>query len=586
MQDLSGTQLGQYQLIKPIGKGGMATVYLAYQPSMNREVAIKIIMPELASDEEFIARFEREVEIVARLQHPNILPVYDSGRDRNLTYLVMQLLVGGSLADELGRGPLLPDRVIKLTEQIGAALDYAHTRKIVHRDLKPTNVLLDEMGNAFLTDFGIAKLIRTSATSGLTQPGAVMGTPTYMSPEQWRSDPVDGRTDVYALGVMLYQMLAGEVPFTSKTPHSLMYQHLDELPPPPHSLNPQLPPGVDSVLAKALEKDRNKRYASATELAHDLETALKHPTRMPPQRPSSQRPASQRPASEPSLNEGLPPRPVHSSGNSWENQPRRPTPTHSQPSYSGQPARPNPPPPSRTASQQQTMPPRSGSEQPTRFGTMGGGVPPVGTVPPRGAMPSSSYEATSAQRPTEYGHPRTPPQTESYRPKTPYQDESQRGGLVKMLWIVGLVILSLAVLAALVILIWWVSNNMDSNDSSPTAPPSQTQTTPTSTSDASLPSIPPPAITELTAENTYVPVNQPVFIHFTAEGQAGITHIYLYRDNKLILSHIANGQGKYLGAISYTPTETGVHYLEVRAASGPEENEVLSAPAQLILVVR
>ncbi len=277
MNDLSGTTLGQYYLVEPIGKGGMATVYRAFQANVGRHVAVKVLSPDLADEAEFISRFEHEARVVAGLQHPNIVAVHDFGRDGVLTYLVMRLMEGGSL-DHLLRGGRLPlERVIQLTWQIAGALDYAHGRGIVHRDLKPTNVLLDELGVAALTDFGIAKIITSQPVMGLTAAGTVMGTPTYMAPEQWRSEPVDARTDVYALGIIIYQMLTGRVPFAAETPHGLMYQHLDAEPPPLRAQRPDLPLAVEPVLRKALAKRRYDRYASASELARDLENALRFP---------------------------------------------------------------------------------------------------------------------------------------------------------------------------------------------------------------------------------------------------------------------------------------------------------------------
>ena len=251
---MNNTQIGPYQLLDLIGKGGMALVYRAHQPSMERDVAIKILAPELAMDPEFTARFEREAQIVAHLQHPHILPIYDFGYEDGKTYLVMRLMEGGTLAQELRKGAMPLVRVIELAQQIGSALSYAHQRGIVHRDLKPTNILLDGMGNAYLTDFGIAKLLSSGTATGLTGTGVIMGTPTYMAPEQWRAEPVDGRTDIYAFGVILYQMLLGQVPFAAETPHGLMYQHLDQKPPAPHLVRPDVPINVEPVLAKALAK--------------------------------------------------------------------------------------------------------------------------------------------------------------------------------------------------------------------------------------------------------------------------------------------------------------------------------------------
>jgi serine/threonine protein kinase len=302
MNDLSGTTLGAYQLLDVLGRGGMATVYRAYQINVGRAVAMKILSPDLAGEPEFISRFQHEAQLAAGLQHPNIVAVHDFGRVDSYTYLVMRLMEGGSLDHLLNGGRLSTDRVIQLTGQIASALDYAHARGIVHRDLKPTNVLLDASGNAALTDFGIAKLVSGDQITGLTAAGTVMGTPTYMAPEQWRSEPVDARTDIYALGVIVFLMLAGRVPFSSETPHGLMYQHLDAPPPPLRAIRPDLPLAVEPVIRKALAKNRQDRPASAGELAHDLETALRFPeaaayTPLPPRpRPTEPHPIEPREA--------------------------------------------------------------------------------------------------------------------------------------------------------------------------------------------------------------------------------------------------------------------------------------------------
>jgi serine/threonine protein kinase len=300
MNDLSGTTLGAYQLLELLGRGGMATVYRAYQINVGREVAMKILSPDLAEEPEFISRFQHEAQLAAGLQHPNIVAVHDFGRVGPYSYLVMRLMEGGSLDRLLSGGRLSTDRVIQLTGQIASALDYAHGRGIVHRDLKPTNVLLDISGNAALTDFGIAKLMVGDQITGLTAAGTVMGTPTYMAPEQWRSEPVDARTDIYALGVIVFQMLAGRVPFASETPHGLMYQHLDAPPPPLRAIRPDLPLAVEPVIRKALAKNRQDRPISAGELARDLENALRFPaaaayTPLPP-RPATPPPMEPREA--------------------------------------------------------------------------------------------------------------------------------------------------------------------------------------------------------------------------------------------------------------------------------------------------
>jgi serine/threonine protein kinase/Tol biopolymer transport system component len=272
MANLIGQKLGQYEIISLLGKGGMATVYRARQSNINRDVAFKVIRPDLADAGDFIKRFEREAQTIASLSHLHILKVFEYGQHGDLVYLVMELLTGGSLSDMIRRGALPPDQAGKLLEHIASALDYAHRRGIIHRDLKPQNVLLDEEQNALLTDFGIAKLLGES--SSLTQSGMAMGTPAYMAPEQWRGESVDARTDIYALGVILFEMLSGQLPFQGETPFSLMHKHVYETFPPIRSLQANLPESVERVLEKALAKNREERYPSAAELAAAYKGAL------------------------------------------------------------------------------------------------------------------------------------------------------------------------------------------------------------------------------------------------------------------------------------------------------------------------
>ncbi len=273
MANLIGQTLGQYEVTAFLGKGGMATVYRARQASINRDVAIKVIKPDLIESEEFKVRFTREAQVIATMSHPHILKVFDYGQHGDLVYLVMELLSGGSLADLLRSGGKLSlNETTRLLDQIAGALDYAHRRAIVHRDLKPQNVLLDEDKNAFLTDFGIAKLL--GETSALTQSGMAMGTPAYMSPEQWRGQNVDARADVYALGVMLYEMLAGKVPFTGDTPYSMMHMHVFETPPSIRSFRPDLPDSLQNVLNTAMAKERDQRFGTAGEVANAFKAAL------------------------------------------------------------------------------------------------------------------------------------------------------------------------------------------------------------------------------------------------------------------------------------------------------------------------
>ncbi len=273
MTNLIGQRLGQYEIISLLGEGGMATVYRARQESVDRDVAVKVIRSALVESQSFIDRFKREAKTVASLSHPHILKVFDYGQHEDIVYLVMEQMTGGSLTDLIQKGPLSMSMTTRMVEQIAGALDYAHRRGIIHRDLKPQNVLLDEDQNAFLTDFGIAKLL-DSAAGGLTQSGAVVGTPSYMSPEQWKGGVVDARADIYSLGVMLFEMLAGSVPFSADTPFGMMHKHVYELPPMVRSTKPDLPPYVDEVLETALAKEPDARYGSATALSDAFKSAV------------------------------------------------------------------------------------------------------------------------------------------------------------------------------------------------------------------------------------------------------------------------------------------------------------------------
>ncbi|MBX3086839.1 MAG: serine/threonine protein kinase, partial [Anaerolineae bacterium] len=274
MTNLSGRRLGQYTIVDVIGTGGMAMVYRARQENMRRDVAIKIIQSSLAQNADFIRRFEREAQTIASLSSPHILKVFDYGQQEDAIYIVMELLTGGNLADEIRREPMQFERIAELLSQISLALDYAHSRGIIHRDLKPQNVLLDEQGNGILTDFGIAKLMQDGGDTRLTQTGVAMGTPTYMSPEQWQGQPLDARSDLYSLGTMLYEMVTGRVPFNSPTPANLMYQHLTANPPSPQTLRSDVPPAIEMVLNRALAKQKDDRYQSAREMAREFIAAL------------------------------------------------------------------------------------------------------------------------------------------------------------------------------------------------------------------------------------------------------------------------------------------------------------------------
>jgi ligand-binding sensor domain-containing protein len=255
-----GQTIGPYRIISQIGQGGMASVFKAYHAAMDRYVALKVLPPQLAASREFTGRFEHEARLIARLEHAHILPVHDYGEAGGHTYLAMRYVEAGTLKDRLRAGPLPPAEVDRLFTQLADALDYAHGQGVVHRDLKPANVLLDQRGNLFLTDFGIAKLLEGSPA--FTSTGAMIGTPAYMSPEQAQGLRVDLRTDIYSLGIVLYEMVTGRVPFEADTPLAVILKHLNEPLPLPSSLKPDLPPSVERVLLKALAKQPDDRFAT------------------------------------------------------------------------------------------------------------------------------------------------------------------------------------------------------------------------------------------------------------------------------------------------------------------------------------
>jgi tRNA A-37 threonylcarbamoyl transferase component Bud32 len=272
MEQLVGKKLGNYEIIEMIGKGGMAAVYKGYQASMNRYVAIKVMSQQFSEQESFIQRFQNEAQLIAQLEHAHILPVYEFGKEANLLYIVMRYLPTGTLEDRIKESNLPFKEAIAIFTQIAGALNYAHSRGVIHRDLKPANILLDAQGNAFLSDFGIAKSIE--GTQNLTGTGSVVGTPTYMSPEQGMGEAIDGRSDIYALGVMLFEMLTGSVPFKAENPMAVMLKHINEPPPQPRALNPAIHPDVEAVVLRALAKTREARYQTAQEMIDALNYAV------------------------------------------------------------------------------------------------------------------------------------------------------------------------------------------------------------------------------------------------------------------------------------------------------------------------
>ena len=259
--------IARYEIQSEIGRGGMATVYVAHDPNFRRKVAIKLVATNLQSDHMYRERFEREAHLIARIEHPAIVPVYDYGDYEKDLYLVMRYMSGGSLADKIKEGVLTLREAAQVVSQIAPALDAVHAQGIVHRDLKPGNILFDSFGNPAISDFGIAHF--TAATSDLTG-SAIIGTPSYMSPEQVRGENLDGRSDLYALGVILFEMLAGHGPFQSTTPLSVAFKHLTDPVPSIRIFRPDLPVAVEDVLNKALAKEREQRYSTASELARDL----------------------------------------------------------------------------------------------------------------------------------------------------------------------------------------------------------------------------------------------------------------------------------------------------------------------------
>ena len=275
--DLKGRLLGnRYEIIEKIGSGGMATVYKAKCHVLNRYVAIKILRDEFITDEEFVKRFEVEAQSAASITHPNIVSVYDVGVDGTLHYIVMELIKGKTLKEIIveEKGPLPWKWSVNIAIQIASALEMAHRNHIVHRDIKPHNIIITEDGIAKVTDFGIAKAVSNST---ITAFGTTIGSVHYFSPEHARGGFTDEKSDLYSLGVVMYEMLTGKVPFDADTPVSVALKHMQEEPKPPIEVNPNVPIAVNDIILKALKKDTNLRYQNATAMLLDLKRALKEP---------------------------------------------------------------------------------------------------------------------------------------------------------------------------------------------------------------------------------------------------------------------------------------------------------------------
>jgi hypothetical protein len=257
--DISGRTLGPYQVLELVGRGGMAVVYRGYQPMIDRYVALKLVRPHFATDQEFMVRFQREATAIAKLRHSNVVQVYDFGIQGERYYMALEFIDGPTLKQMLHQ----------------AALDYAHSIGIVHRDVKPANIMLMPNGQAVLTDFGMAKIL---AGGEYTASGSTLGTPEYMSPEQGLGEEVTACSDVYSLGVVLYEMLLGQRPFESDSPMAVVLQHIQNQVPEPHTLDPHVSPRIEALVLKSLHKDPTKRYTTAGELARVLRQATEEET--------------------------------------------------------------------------------------------------------------------------------------------------------------------------------------------------------------------------------------------------------------------------------------------------------------------
>ncbi len=267
-----GEQVGAYQIVNQLGQGGMATVYKAYHPQLDRFVALKSMHTSLMDDDTFISRFQREAQIIAKLEHPNIVPVYDYSEHNKQPYIVMKYIEGHTLKDELEGDVLTLKQVLHVMKAVSSALSYAHEKGVLHRDIKPSNVMIDNNNFPYVSDFGLARMV-TAGESTLSA-NMMMGTPHYMAPEQALQGELDARADVYSLGVMLYEMVVGVVPFIGDTPYAIIHGHIYTPLPLPSKVNPDVPFQVEEVLLKALAKDPDERYDSAVLLVRDFWKAI------------------------------------------------------------------------------------------------------------------------------------------------------------------------------------------------------------------------------------------------------------------------------------------------------------------------
>jgi len=268
MNNWSGQTIGSYEIADEIGQGGMSVVYRAFQPQLDRWVAVKILQSTGAGDAQFLARFRREARAVAALRHPNILTIYDYGEEEGIAYIVMEYVPDGTLKARLTGQPMDWPDAATLIIPLARALAYAHSQGIVHRDVKPANVLLPRPDWPLLADFGLVKLV--GHQRGITRPGMSIGTPAYLSPEQAAGEEIDHRSDIYGLSVMLYQLLTGSLPFKAKSPIEMMIRRMQGSPTPPRQLNPRITPQMETVILRALARERETRHPTMEALVDDL----------------------------------------------------------------------------------------------------------------------------------------------------------------------------------------------------------------------------------------------------------------------------------------------------------------------------
>lgn len=269
----AGDALGQYQITGQIGSGGMATVYKAYHEKLDRYVAVKVMHDTFVQDDNFLERFQREARIVARLEHPHIVSVYDYAETQNEPYLVMQYVDGGTLKRRFIKFGMTLDDVKKMMTLLADALTYAHEKDVLHRDIKPSNILIDERDMPYITDFGLARIAQVGEST--ISHDMMLGTPFYISPEQAKGEKnLTPTTDIYSFGIILYELLVGTVPFTADTPYAIVHEHIYNKPTPPSHRNPELTSAIDDVIMKALAKNPSDRYQTATALMHDFNIAI------------------------------------------------------------------------------------------------------------------------------------------------------------------------------------------------------------------------------------------------------------------------------------------------------------------------